>query len=297
MSAIADAAGSRLSDVQLRRGHESDAAACGRIVHEAFLTIAAAHNFPPDFPDAETATGLIAALLRHPRTYSVVAESEGRVIGSNFLHKQCAIAGVGPITIAPAFQNTSTGRRLMLDVLARAEATRAAGVRLVQAAYHGRSLSLYTKLGFVVREPLAVLQGSPIGDVSAGFLVRAIELSDIDACDTLCRLVHGHDRHGEVEDAVAHGSGRLVERDGRMTGYSTSLGFMGHAVAETNEDLEALIAASPSFDGPGFLLPMRNAALFRWCLSHGLRVVQPMTLMSRGLYSEPAGAFLPSVLF
>ena len=36
---------------------------------------------------------------------------------------------------------------------------------------------------------------------------------------------------------------------------------------------------------------------FRWCLSNGLRVVQPMTLMSAGLYNEPAGAWSPSILF
>ncbi len=50
--------------------------------------------------------------------------------------------------------------------------------------------------------------------------------------------------------------------------------------------------------GPwGFLLPTRNAALFRWCLEHDLRVVRQMTLMSLGSYQEPAGAFLPSVLY
>ena len=32
-------------------------------------------------------------------------------------------------------------------------------------------------------------------------------------------------------------------------------------------------------------------------LANGLRVVQPMTLMSMGLYNEPAGAYLPSVLY
>jgi hypothetical protein len=44
-------------------------------------------------------------------------------------------------------------------------------------------------------------------------------------------------------------------------------------------------------------VPTRNAALFRWCLDNGLRVVEPMTLMSIGLYNEPAGAWLPSILF
>ena len=30
---------------------------------------------------------------------------------------------------------------------------------------------------------------------------------------------------------------------------------------------------------------------------HGLRIVQPMTLMSLGEYREPQGAFLPSILY
>jgi hypothetical protein len=55
-------------------------------------------------------------------------------------------------------------------------------------------------------------------------------------------------------------------------------------VAES--DLQALIASAEAFAGPG-----------SWCLENGLLVVQPMTLMSSGLYNEPAGAYLPSVLF
>jgi hypothetical protein len=88
----------------------------------------------------------------------------------------------------------------------------------------------------------------------------------------------------------------VVERHGRITGYTSSLAFYGHTVAETNADLQAIIAASDGFGGPGILVPSRNSELFRWCLANGLRVVQPMTLMSLGLYNEPQGAFLPSVL-
>lgn len=68
-------------------------------------------------------------------------------------------------------------------------------------------------------------------------------------------------------------------------------------MAETNNEIKALIGASVSFSGPGFLLPTRNSELLRWCLTNGLQIVQPMTLMSKGLYNQPAGAFLPSVLF
>ncbi|MDP9051272.1 MAG: hypothetical protein M3O31_11230, partial [Acidobacteriota bacterium] len=61
--------------------------------------------------------------------------------------------------------------------------------------------------------------------------------------------------------------------------------------------MQALIASAKSFAGPGILVPSRNSGLLRWCLDNGLRVVQPMTLMSTGLYNEPSGALLPSVTF
>jgi hypothetical protein len=148
-----------------------------------------------------------------------------------------------------------------------------------------------------VREPLANLQGAPLRRETAGRPVRAAAPRDLDACDALCLAVHGHDRAAELAGAITAGTATVVEHDGRITGYATMIGFFGHAVGETNADLAALIAAAPEFPGPGFLLPMRNAELFRWCLGEGLRVVQPLTLMTRGFYQEPRGAYLPSILF
>ena len=97
--------------------------------------------------------------------------------------------------------------------------------------------------------------------------------------------------------AIADGTATVVEHFGELTAYATNIGFFSHAIARTNEDLKALIGAAPEFAGPGFLLPTRNAELLRWSLAHGLRVIQPMTLMTLGLYQKPAGAYLPSVLY
>jgi hypothetical protein len=44
-------------------------------------------------------------------------------------------------------------------------------------------------------------------------------------------------------------------------------------------------------------VPTQNYDLFAWCLANGLRLVMPMTLMSIGLYCEPDGAWLPSVVY
>jgi hypothetical protein len=75
------------------------------------------------------------------------------------------------------------------------------------------------------------------------------------------------------------------------------LPFFTHAVGETNQDLKALIGAARVFAGPGFLVPTQNYDLFAWCLAKGLRLVMPMTLMSIGLYCEPDGAWLPSIVY
>jgi hypothetical protein len=44
-------------------------------------------------------------------------------------------------------------------------------------------------------------------------------------------------------------------------------------------------------------VPTRKGDLMRWCLNNGLRIVQPMTLMTVGLYNEPIGSYLPSVVY
>jgi GNAT superfamily N-acetyltransferase len=284
-------------NVTLRRGTPDDAQTCGRICYEAFKAISTHHNFPPDFSDAEQGRGLLAYLLSLKNVYSVIAEVEGRVVGSNFLWETSVVAGVGPITVAPTVQNMSIGRLLMDDVLRRAHERGFVGVRLVQAAYHNRSLSLYTKLGFDTREPLSIIQGEPLGLVMPGRSVRAASERDLESCNGLCLKIHGLVRGPELVEAIAQGTANVVEHDGRITGYATLIGFLGHAVGENNEDLKALIGATPAFAGPGFLLPTRNSELLRWCLTKGLRIVQPMTLMSTGMYNEPAGAFLPSVIY
>jgi hypothetical protein len=90
---------------------------------------------------------------------------------------------------------------------------------------------------------------------------------------------------------------QTIEHLSRITAYATGVAFFAHAVAETDEGLKALIGAAPHFLGGGFLLPTRNGEMFRWCLQNDLRLVHQMTLMTIGLYNEPAGAYLPSVLY
>ena len=233
------------------------------MLFRSFKTIADRHHFPPDFPSPQAAVAATDRRFSRAGYYGVVAELEGRIVGSIFLDERSAIASVASITVDPAVQNRMIGRRLMEAALQRVAERRCPGVRLVQATYHTRSLSLYTKLGFEVRELLVAMQGSPLKLHVPGYTVRRATSEDVDECNALCVRVHGHDRRAELVEAIERERTTVVEHANRLTGYATGLGFSGHAVGEGNTALKALIGAASEFLGPGFLLPTRNADVFR----------------------------------
>jgi GNAT superfamily N-acetyltransferase len=297
MSASLREPGEVAAPLTLRAATGADAPECGRVCYDAFNAVAARHGFPPEYPSIEVATAVVSELIEHNGFFALVAECDGRVVGSGFLDERSAIVGVGHVTVAPDMQGHRLGRALMTALLQRCAERRVPGVRLLEAAYKNRSICLYAKLGFDVREPIAVMQGEPLRLRLPGYDVRAATVADIETCNALCLRVHGHDRRGELGEALAQGTARVVERGGRITGYTTGIGFYAHSVAETDDDLQSLIGAAEAFPGPGFLVPMRNPGLLRWCLAHGLRPVLVLNLMTIGLYSEPRGAFLASVWY
>ncbi len=282
-------------DVTVREAVDGDWVEAGRICYEAFATLADRHGFPHDFPSIAAASEPIRWLINHPQVYGVVAEGGGRILGSSFLDERSTIFAIGPVSVDPTAQDHNVGRVLMAAMLDRAAVRRAPGVRLVQISYHNRSLSLYAKLGFDVREAFGAMYGPPIGLAMPGYHVRPATTDDEAACNSLCLLVHGHTRHGEVSEAIASGTAQVVERLGRITGYTAGINYFAHSVAETNDDLRAMIGAATDFGTPGFLVPLRNSDLFRWCLAHGLRVFFVTNMMTIGIYQEPAGAWMPSV--
>jgi predicted N-acetyltransferase YhbS len=282
----------------LREVEPRDLEACAQICFEAFGGIHDYHRFPRDFPALEAATGLLGAWIPHPAVWGVVAEVEGRIVGSNFLDERDPIRGVGPITIAPDGQNRGVGRSLMEAVLERGEG--APGIRLVQDAFHMRSLSLYSSFGFDVTASCVVMNGKPRGAPVAGVDVRPLTEDDLDECEALCKRVHGFERTGALRDSLQAFTPFAALRDGRIVAYATTLTFwpMAYGVAEGEEDMQALLlGAAAGLDEPLALLVPLQSGLFRWCLEQGLRGVKPMNVMARGEYQEPRGSWFPSVLY
>jgi hypothetical protein len=189
------------------------------------------HNFPSDFPAPEAAIGVLTYMFSAPDFYCVVAERDGQLVGSNCLDERSVIVGVGPITVVTGGQNSGVGRALMRDVIERAAATGAAGVRLVQAAFHNRSMSLYTSLGFDVREPLSCMQGRTTQRTVPGCTVRPATTNDLHDCNRLSRRVHGFDRGEDLAQSIERDTAKVVERGGGITGYTSMLAFFGHTTA------------------------------------------------------------------
>jgi predicted N-acetyltransferase YhbS len=288
-------------DIVVRAVEPADSAECARIVYEAFAGVHDHHRFPRDFPTVEAAAQLTGSLIAHPRFWGVVAEADGRIVGSNFLDERGPVAGVGPITVDPNEQGRGVGRRLMEEVIARGAGAR--GIRLFQDSFNMQSLALYASLGFAVRESAVLMSGMPKSGPPSGIQVRPLEESDIEECERLCLSVHGFERTSELRDAIQAPmlSPVVAVRDGRLTGYATTVTFFpaAYGVAETEDDLCALIAGALAAGKvpASFIVPTRQAALFRWCLSEGLRPIKPLTYMTLGEYREPDGGWIPSILY
>ena len=150
--------------ITTRPASAGDLAAVATIMYAAFRSISDHHRFPPDFDSPETAHGVASLLLNHPKFYGVIAEDEGRILGSNFINSRLPIVGLGPISVDP--RGAELGRSSIDGGRnGRGGATTVCRHCLVQLAYHNRSLCLYTTLGFRSRVPLANAKKINIGDL------------------------------------------------------------------------------------------------------------------------------------
>ena len=69
---------------------------------------------------------------------------------------------------------------------------------------------LYETPEHVARALLSNIQGPALNLTIPGCAVRPATMDDVAACDALCVQVHGHDRHGELVDAVTQGTAGML---------------------------------------------------------------------------------------
>jgi GNAT superfamily N-acetyltransferase len=281
----------------------NDAESCGKIGYQAHKTISSAHGYPSEQPSEEFGIGLIKRLLDNPDSWGVLAERQGKILGSIFLHKfpPSPVAVIGPLTVHPSSEGGGVGKMLMDAALTQARKQNHDQIRLVQSPSHIRSFVLYTKSGFILREPLFLMQGQPLIKSDNNTNSASVHLvrtdNDISACNELCKAVHGFSREMELRHAKDQGVAAMIEQDGIVIGYAAGIGLFGHAVAKSNEELKALITNASEILGSGFFAPARNYEIINWLLENGFQIGWPANIMTIGFYREPLMPFLPSLAY
>jgi predicted N-acetyltransferase YhbS len=241
---------------------------------------------------------IVGMLTAREDVYGVAAIMDDQPAGSNFLLVSDEVGGLGPISVEVSRQGHGVGRALMQNVLAHAREAEIAPVRLLQDSFNMSSLSLYASLGFDTKHAVALMQPAP--SEQADDSVRPAANSDLDSVDEISRRIYKVSRRNEVASSLT-GPFRpfLRERAGRVVGYY-SLGIGGHGVAETEDDLLALVLEAARQTPAEFhrvLCPLTEGSLYRSFLAAGFQNVKVMNLMAYGPYDDPDGAWVPSVLY
>lgn len=270
----------------------------GRVCYEAFKDIADRHHFPTDFTSAAFARMIMAMLIQREDEYSVTAMMDGQVAGSNFLLAADKVGGLGPISVEVPLQGHGIGRALMQNVVDHGRSSGIDMIRLHQDAFNMTSLALYASLGFDTKHPVAVMDVGAAEDPDEN--VRPVTPNDLVAIEELSTAIYRVSRRNEVGSNIGGPfQPYLRERGGRIVGYYT-LGMLGHGVAETEDDMFALVrevARRAPPDDRRCFCPVREGSLYRRFLEAGFRNVKVMNLMALGPYEEPDGVWMPSVLF
>nr|AIA15243.1 Acetyltransferase (GNAT) family [uncultured bacterium] len=271
-----------------------------RITYEAFKGIADAHNFPTDIPDVNVASMFIEMLVTRPDFYGVAAVEDGVVLGHNFVQISDPVAAVGPICVEPNRQAKGVGRHLMQHIVEWSLKNHGPMVRLLQEGYNMRSLSLYAALGFVVREPVVLMEVIPASKPDS--TTRALTAADLDACDALCQKVQKASRKNELAAAIQFGPAMGCVPFGRFVGGPLKAfivpGFFGFSAAVSDDELLDVMQEAARLSPPPLhrtLMPTRQGTLFPAAMRRGFRSIKPFNTMSIGPYETPRGAWTPSI--
>lgn len=285
---------------------KDDVKAAGALCYRAFETIDTKHGFIVEFASEEATIEFMEGCVDNPHCACVVVEDKqsGKLIGGNCLWDEGDdVHCVGPIYVDPSFQGHGLGRTLMQVVVRYGQEVRKAkSIRLTQAFHNMHSFSLYSSLGFQLREPVHILAPRkwPLPESCAPLhlCTRASTMDDVASMIDLCRQVHGFARSADIIRHTKDGKGFVVENvsDGKLMGYAVSYGEEGHAVGMDNDSIKALICACKGLEGcMGIFVPSRNHELIKWCLSAGMRTLAGCNIMTLGEYTEPKLPYLPSI--
>lgn len=132
-----------------------------------------------------------------PACRPVVAEIDGRIIGTGVGTANGAAGWIGTIWVEPAHRGAGLGRALTRATITQLEA---AGCRTLVLVATDQGLPLYERMGFVHEARYQILEASGLGDTGpADDAVRPFTPTDLRAMLELDRIATGEDRGHVIE--------------------------------------------------------------------------------------------------
>jgi GNAT superfamily N-acetyltransferase len=224
--------------------------------------------------------------------HGLAVEADGRLVATALWWPyDDAFASCGMIIVATEFQGKGIGRRLMDELLRQASGR----TIILNSTREGHAL--YERLAFVdcgeLSQHQALLAQAPATPHVDG--IRPFRRGDLAAIVDLDRRATGMGRSALLEAVFALGSGLVIERAGRISGYGCVRRWgrgvvIGPVVATDATDAKSLIAGLAAPHAGGFVrIDVPSASgLSQWLAEIGLPCVDRVVSMVRGTPAKPA---------
>lgn len=275
---------------------KDDVEGVGVVLFDAFTAASERYRYAPRFRTREEALALAWAMFRYPAMDVLVAEAEGRVVGSCGLNLRGSNGGIGPVSIDPGFHGKGTGRELLAAATDRGSSLRS--LRALQESFNPASFVMGYALGYLPVATVLELHrkgGSgpppePCDQIDVLTPADVDELADFDAPRSR------FDRRVDLAHFARWGSILVYRSGSRIRGYLSCLAGstgvqLGPLVADGTREAEALFKHAAGLFPERMLracVMARDADLARSLFALRFKVYCLESVMVKGPW-EPGG--------
>jgi predicted N-acetyltransferase YhbS len=168
-----------------------------------------------------------------PECRPVIAEIDGRLVGTGVGTANGRVGWVGTIWVDPDHRGAGLGRALTQAVIDRLEAS---GCRTLVLVATDQGLPLYERMGFELQTRYRILEAPGLDATTDApdAAVRAFGTADLPAVLDLDRAATGEDRAHAIRRFASPGTAKVLEVAGAIRGSVIRAPWGGGATVATN---------------------------------------------------------------
>ncbi|TAK02522.1 MAG: GNAT family N-acetyltransferase [Chloroflexota bacterium] len=186
-----------------------------------------------------------------PECRPVVAEIDGRLVGTGVGTANGRVGWVGTIWVDPGHRGSGLGRALTQTVI---DGLDAAGCRTLVLVATDQGLPLYERMGFRLQTRYRILEAPGLGTAAprSDSHVRAFAPADLAAIIDLDRTATGEDREHAIRRFATPETAKVLEVAGDVRGFVIRAPWGGGAtIAPEIADAMRILDARRRASGPG----------------------------------------------